>query len=154
MLAQSLAISCTSRPSCSASARERRFPRATREMLRVISHQVSVSLQNARMYRAMEERATTDGLTGLTNHRAFRERLGQIHALAERTGRGAADPLPDEEPLRAGGCRFAFAQMGQQGLGEGEWPQVVGRKRRVPALRGSCRPRVLHAGIVQQSHQR
>ncbi len=69
-----------------ASARERRFPRPTREMARVISHQVSVSLQNARMYRAMEERATTDGLTGLTNHRAFRERLAQVHALAERTG--------------------------------------------------------------------
>ena len=78
-----------------ASARERRFPRPTREMLRVISHQVSVSLQNARMYRAMEERATTDGLTGLTNHRAFRERLTQIHALAERTGQKFALILTD-----------------------------------------------------------
>ena len=78
-----------------ASARERRFPRATREMLRVISHQVSVSLQNARMYRAMEERATTDGLTGLTNHRAFRERLGHLHALAERTGQKFAVILTD-----------------------------------------------------------
>jgi diguanylate cyclase (GGDEF)-like protein len=78
-----------------ASARERRFPRPTREMLRVISHQVSVSLQNARMYRAMEERATTDGLTGLTNHRAFRERLAQIHALAERTGQKFALILTD-----------------------------------------------------------
>jgi two-component system cell cycle response regulator len=77
------------------SARERRFPRATREMLRVISHQVSVSLQNARMYRAMEERATTDGLTGLTNHRAFRERLGQVHDLAERTGQKFALILTD-----------------------------------------------------------
>jgi two-component system cell cycle response regulator len=77
------------------SARERRFPRATREMLRVISHQVGVSLQNARMYRAMEERATTDGLTGLTNHRAFRERLGQVHDLAERTGQKFALILTD-----------------------------------------------------------
>lgn len=70
-----------------AAARERQFPRATREILRVLSHQLSVGLQNARMYRAMEERATTDGLTGLTNHRAFQERLAQIHAMAERTGR-------------------------------------------------------------------
>jgi diguanylate cyclase (GGDEF)-like protein len=38
------------------------------------------------MYQAMEQRATTDGLTGLTNHRAFQERLAQIHALAERSG--------------------------------------------------------------------
>jgi two-component system cell cycle response regulator len=78
-----------------ASARERRFPRPIREMLRVISHQVGVSLQNARMYRAMEERATTDGLTGLTNHRAFRERLAQIHALAERQGQKFALILTD-----------------------------------------------------------
>lgn len=70
-----------------AAARERSFPRATREVLRVLTNQLSVGLQNARMYRAMEERATTDGLTGLTNHRAFQERLAQVHALAERTGR-------------------------------------------------------------------
>jgi len=78
-----------------ASSRERKFPRQIREMLRVISHQVGVSLQNARMYRAMEERATTDGLTGLTNHRAFRERLTQMHALAERQGQKFAVILTD-----------------------------------------------------------
>ena len=78
-----------------ASSRERKFPRQIREMLRVISHQVGVSLQNARMYRAMEERATTDGLTGLTNHRAFRERLAQVHALAERQGQKFAVILTD-----------------------------------------------------------
>lgn len=61
------------------------FGHAVREMLRVIGHQVGVSLQNARMYRQMEERATTDGLTGLTNHRAFQERLALLHALAERS---------------------------------------------------------------------
>ncbi|MFY0538547.1 GGDEF domain-containing protein [Nannocystis pusilla] len=43
----------------------------------------------------MEERATTDGLTGLTNHRAFQERLAQIHALAERTGRNFSLILTD-----------------------------------------------------------
>jgi diguanylate cyclase (GGDEF)-like protein len=68
-----------------ASAQPRRFHQATREMLRVISHQVSVSLQNARMYSSMEARATTDGLTGLTNHRAFQERLSTLHALADRS---------------------------------------------------------------------
>lgn len=67
------------------SSRAKAYPPAAREMLRVISHQVGVSLQNARMYQSMEERATTDGLTGLTNHRAFQERLEQLHALAERS---------------------------------------------------------------------
>lgn len=68
-----------------ASARDGNFPHQSREMLRVISHQVAVSLQNARMYASMEERATTDGLTGLTNHRAFQERFAALHALAERS---------------------------------------------------------------------
>jgi len=68
-----------------ASSRPHVFGPAVREMLRVIGHQVGVSLQNARMYQQMEERATTDGLTGLTNHRAFQERLAQLHALAERS---------------------------------------------------------------------
>ncbi|HFE44038.1 MAG TPA: sensor domain-containing diguanylate cyclase [Nannocystis exedens] len=69
-----------------ASSREQAFPNETREMLRVISYQVAVSLQNARMYSSMEERATTDGLTGLTNHRSFQERFAGLHALAERRG--------------------------------------------------------------------
>ncbi len=69
-----------------AASQPRCFHEATREMLRVISHQVAVSLQNARMYSSMEQRATTDGLTGLTNHRAFQERLSTLHDLAERTG--------------------------------------------------------------------
>ncbi len=68
-----------------AAARPHQYPAQTREMLRVIGHQVGVSLQNARMYQQMEERATTDGLTGLTNHRAFQERFAALHALAERT---------------------------------------------------------------------
>ncbi len=68
-----------------AASKPQQYSSATREMLRVISHQVGVSLQNARMYQSMEERATTDGLTGLTNHRAFQERLTLLHALSERT---------------------------------------------------------------------
>src|SRR5690606_21160254 len=82
-----------------AAGRERQFPRPTREILRVLTHQLSVGLQNARMYRAMEERATTDGLTGLTNHRAYQERLAQIPALAEPTGRDFSLSLPDLDPF-------------------------------------------------------
>ena len=67
------------------SSRERQYLPQSREMLRVISHQVAVSVANARMYESMEQRATTDGLTGLTNHRAFQERMAQLHALCERS---------------------------------------------------------------------
>jgi two-component system cell cycle response regulator len=84
-----------------ASSRAKAYPTATREMLRVISHQVGVSLQNARMYQSMEVRATTDGLTGLTNHRAFQERLEQLHALAERSNQKFALILTDIDHFKS-----------------------------------------------------
>jgi diguanylate cyclase (GGDEF)-like protein len=84
-----------------AAARPQQYPAQTREMLRVISHHVGVSLQNARMYQSMEERATTDGLTGLTNHRAFQERLAQLHALAERTDHKYAIILTDIDHFKS-----------------------------------------------------
>ncbi len=84
-----------------AAARPQQYPAQTREMLRVISHHVGVSLQNARMYQSMEERATTDGLTGLTNHRAFQERLAQLHALAERTQQKYAIILTDIDHFKS-----------------------------------------------------
>jgi two-component system cell cycle response regulator len=83
------------------SSRPKAYPPAAREMLRVISHQVGVSLQNARMYQSMELRATTDGLTGLTNHRAFQERLEQLHALAERTGQKFSIILTDIDHFKS-----------------------------------------------------
>jgi two-component system cell cycle response regulator len=83
------------------SSRAKAYPAAAREMLRVISHQIGVSLQNARMYQSMEERATTDGLTGLTNHRAFQERLEQLHALAERTGQKFSIILTDIDHFKS-----------------------------------------------------
>jgi diguanylate cyclase (GGDEF)-like protein len=84
-----------------ASARPHAWSGATCEMLRVIGHQVAVSLQNADMYRQMEERATTDGLTGLTNRRAFQERLAHLHALAERTGQKFSLILTDIDHFKS-----------------------------------------------------
>jgi diguanylate cyclase (GGDEF)-like protein len=54
-------------------------------MLGVIANQVAVSLQNGMMYQQMETMATTDGLTGLTNHRTFQDRLVQLLERSERT---------------------------------------------------------------------
>ncbi len=84
-----------------AAARPGVFATQTREMLRVIGHHVGVSLQNARMYQSMETRATTDGLTGLTNHRAFQERLAQQHALAERTDQKYSVILTDIDHFKS-----------------------------------------------------
>jgi diguanylate cyclase (GGDEF)-like protein len=60
------------------------FPVDRREMLGVIANQVAISLQNGRMYQALEEQATTDGLTGLVNHRTFQERFAAMLARADR----------------------------------------------------------------------
>jgi diguanylate cyclase (GGDEF)-like protein len=60
------------------------FPSDRREMLQVIANQVAISLQNGRMYQALEEQATTDGLTGLCNHRTFQERFSAMLGRAER----------------------------------------------------------------------
>ncbi|MEM9461684.1 MAG: sensor domain-containing diguanylate cyclase [Myxococcota bacterium] len=84
-----------------AACRPQQYPGPVRDMLRVISHQVGVSVQNARMYHSMEERATTDGLTGLTNRRAFQERFDQLHALAERTGQRYAVILTDIDHFKS-----------------------------------------------------
>jgi len=45
------------------------------ELFRAISEQVGVALENARLYQETKMMAITDGLTGLYNHRFFRERL-------------------------------------------------------------------------------
>ena len=71
------------------------FPTDRREMLGVIANQVAISLQNGRMYQALEEQATTDGLTGLVNHRTFQERFSAMLARAERHNFAVALLLTD-----------------------------------------------------------
>jgi diguanylate cyclase (GGDEF)-like protein len=71
------------------------FPTDRREMLGVIANQVAISLQNGRMYQALEEQATTDGLTGLVNHRTFQERFAAMLTRAERHGFPVALLLTD-----------------------------------------------------------
>ncbi len=67
-----------------AATRAGAFPSDRREMLGVIANQVAISMQNARMYEVLEEQATTDGLTGLVNHRTFQERFSTMLGRAER----------------------------------------------------------------------
>jgi diguanylate cyclase (GGDEF)-like protein/PAS domain S-box-containing protein len=58
-----------------------------RDEQRIREYNVVLEFQKAEleaMNRELEARATTDGLTGLRNHRAFQERLAAEIALAER----------------------------------------------------------------------
>jgi diguanylate cyclase (GGDEF)-like protein len=54
------------------------------ELLEVLGNQASTSLANARLHEEIEKLATTDGLTGLFNHRHFQERLNEELKRLER----------------------------------------------------------------------
>lgn len=83
-----------------ASHRRGQFRKDVREMLGVISNQVAVSMQNALMYKRMETMATTDGLTGLTNHRSFQERFADLVERSQRHGHQAAMLLCDVDHFK------------------------------------------------------
>lgn len=72
-----------------------RYTVERREMLEVVSNQIAITLQNAYLYARMEEMATTDGLTGLLNHRSFQTRLDETIARSRRTGKPFALVLTD-----------------------------------------------------------
>ena len=48
------------------------------ELVQLFAAQVSIALQNAEVFQAVEVRARTDGLTGLLNHATFEEWLERI----------------------------------------------------------------------------
>ncbi len=79
---------------------EKRFGKDVREMLAVIGNQVAVSLENGLLYKKMETMATTDGLTGLTNHRSFQERFANLLDRAERHGQRIAFLLCDVDHFK------------------------------------------------------
>ncbi len=54
------------------------------EILEVLGNQVSVAIDNARMYEQVEAMAVTDGLTQLYNHRKFQEILDSEFRRAQR----------------------------------------------------------------------
>jgi two-component system, cell cycle response regulator len=79
---------------------EKRFGKDVREMLSVIANQVATSLQNGFLYRKMETMATTDGLTGLTNHRTFQQKFADLLDRADRHGYRVAMLLCDVDHFK------------------------------------------------------
>ncbi len=65
------------------------FASPNREMLELIAGQVAVKLDLASAHEQIREMATTDGLTGLTNHRTFQQAFTTMLSRADRRG----DPL-------------------------------------------------------------
>jgi two-component system, cell cycle response regulator len=63
------------------------FGDTVRPTLQVLANQLAVSLSNAAAVKRLEEMATTDGLTGCLNKRAFLEELDRKLRSAQRFGR-------------------------------------------------------------------
>ena len=75
-------------------------PDATR-MLEVIGIQAAQSLLRARLFEQTERMATTDGLTGLVNHRAFQAKFDDELARAARSGRKVTLLLTDIDHFKS-----------------------------------------------------
>ncbi len=71
------------------------FEEDERESALVFGRQAAITLENARLYSLHQRLATTDGLTGLYNHRYFQERLASELAQAQRTGKPLSLALTD-----------------------------------------------------------
>lgn len=77
------------------------FPQEAREMLRVIANQAAGALEHAQAYARLETLATTDGLTGLVNHRNFQERMDELLARADRHEKKAVFILCDIDHFKS-----------------------------------------------------
>ncbi|HEX7837737.1 MAG TPA: sensor domain-containing diguanylate cyclase [Kofleriaceae bacterium] len=100
---------------------EKRFGKDVREMLAVIATQVAISLENGFLYRKMETMATTDGLTGLTNHRTFQQRFADMLERAARHNHRVALLL----------CDVDFFKKVNDGYGHPVGDEVLRRVARV-----------------------
>jgi len=77
------------------SARRHAFSSDVANQLEVVALQVGESIGRARLFEQTERLATTDGLTGLLNHRTFQERADAQLRQAERYGKRLAMLLCD-----------------------------------------------------------
>jgi len=71
-----------------ASQRPRAFDEQHKEFLRMLCSQAAISIADAKLHDEVNRMATTDGLTGVTNHRRFQERLNdEVERQARESGR-------------------------------------------------------------------
>ncbi len=70
-------------------------------ILKVMFNMLDISLFNAKIYQKMEEMATTDGLTGLINHRTFQEKIIQYLQRAKRYNKKVGIVLTDIDHFKS-----------------------------------------------------
>ena len=69
--------------------------------LQSVADQIAVGVTNARLYARVQRQATTDGLTGLLNHRTGQEKLAEQLRLAERYQRSLAIMMIDVDHFKS-----------------------------------------------------
>jgi len=55
-----------------------------KRIIEILTNQASISISNATLFEQVQRMATTDGLTGVYNHRHFQEKFNEILMRAER----------------------------------------------------------------------
>jgi len=95
--------------------RERHFASEELALAQALGEQAASAIEHARLYRAVQEQASTDGLTGLFNHRHFYERLGQEVARARRYASPVALLMIDIDDFKSFNDRFGHV-MGDEVL--------------------------------------
>ncbi len=70
-------------------------------MLEVLAIQAAQAVLRAQLYEQMEKMATTDGLTGLLNHRTFQSKADEVMAQSKRYGRKASFILTDIDHFKS-----------------------------------------------------
>jgi diguanylate cyclase (GGDEF)-like protein len=83
------------------SARKHAFSADLANQLEVVAMQVGESIGRARLFEQTERLATTDGLTGLLNHRTFQERTDAQLRQSERYGKRVSIILCDIDHFKS-----------------------------------------------------
>ena len=84
-----------------AATRKYAFPIHIRTVLHVLANQIAVSLSNAQSVKRLEDLATTDGLTGCLNKRAFLQEMEQRFRSAQRFKRKLSLVITDLDHFKS-----------------------------------------------------
>lgn len=77
------------------------WTRDNETFMKSVADQVASGVTNARLYARVQRQATTDGLTGLFNHRTGQEKLAEQLRLAERYQRNVAVVMLDVDHFKS-----------------------------------------------------
>lgn len=80
---------------------EAQWTSENKSFLKSVAGQVAIGVTNARLYARVQRQATTDGLTGLFNHRTGQEKLAEQLRVAERYQRNIAVVMIDVDHFKS-----------------------------------------------------